>query len=280
VSVEEKPEVACGICGKKDHKTYISPFSGRRKVSYLACDKFVGMTPLRRGKVLDDKGFCRQCLCSGVKKGHKGCKTDYTCKDPSHGSDSEGYHVLVCSQHKDTSENEELLEKFKQDFIQKFEEDLPPDIKNIKITRQSQVNFARMEKGGEKEEKGIFMLQKLEIEGESFNIFYDTGCGEMICKKSAIDKLARLGRASQIHPGPINISGVGNNKTVSKDGVYTVTLPMGEGQEAVMSGVCLNKVTGKFPVFSLGNAERDIRNHYESVGNDPDELPSLPDKVS
>ena len=47
------------------------------------------------------------------------------CKHPSHSSDKEGYHVLVCDEHKESPENDVLLNKFKDEVIQKFEDDLP-----------------------------------------------------------------------------------------------------------------------------------------------------------
>ena len=71
----------------------------------------------------------------GVKKGHKFCHDTYRCKHPSHSSDKEGYHALVCDTHKETPENDELLNKFKDEFIKKFEEDLPPSSKNLKIAQ-------------------------------------------------------------------------------------------------------------------------------------------------
>ena len=46
-----------------------------------------------------------------------------------------------------------------------------------------------------------------------------------------------------------------------------------------MSGLCLDKVTGKFPVFSLETVENDIKVHYQNGGQDPDDLPCLPGKV-
>ena len=54
----------------------------------------------------------------------------------------------------------------------------------------------------------------------------------MICKKSAIDKLVSLGRATHKSPGPMTLSGIGDYKTVSRDGVYKITLPLCNGTEA------------------------------------------------
>jgi hypothetical protein len=281
VSMNNEAGVICNICGKNNHKTYVSPYTGLRKVGYLACDKFLGMSPRDRCKILDKKGFCRQCLSTGVKKGHDNCKTTYMCQNSSHDSNSEGYHVLVCDQHKNTPENAKLLQRFKDEFIQRYEEGLPSTSKNVKITMHSQANCAGMaSEEGETTNKGIFMLQTINVQGELFNLFYDSGCGDLVCKKSAIDKLVSLGRASRELSGPITLSGVGDKKTVCRDGTYKITLPLNTGKQATMSGLCLDKVTGKFPVFSLKTVEDDVKDHYQQkLGKDPEELPRLPDKV-
>ena len=47
-----------------------------------------------------------------------------------------------------------------------------------------------------------------------------------------------------------------------------------------MSGLCLDKVTGTFPVFPLGMVENDIKEHHQNFGNVPTgKLLRLPDKV-
>ena len=120
------------------------------------------------------------------------------------------------------------------------------------------------------------MLQTINAQGKHFNLFYDSGCGHLICKKSAVDKLASLGRAELLLPGPITLSGVGDKKTICQEGVYKITLPLSDGSEATMSGLCLDRVTGKFPEFSLKLAENDIKGHYKNSGKDPKLLPRLP----
>ena len=109
------------------------------------------------------------------------------------------------------------------------------------------------------------MLQTINIQGNLFNVFYDSGCGDLVCKKSAIDISMSLGKASQEFLGPITISGVGDNKTICNDGVYEISLPLCGGKEAIMSGICLEKVTDKFPIFPLRSVEDDIK--YSSQKN-------------
>ena len=185
--------------------------------------------------------------------------------------------MLVCHEHKDTSDNKKVLKEFKDRYLQEFGENLPASFKNI--TMHSQANFVGIESEDDPNNRGIFMLQTIKIKGQNFNIFYDSGCSDLICKKSAINRLAKLGRATQIKPGPITISGVGDTQTVCEDGIYTVSLPLANGGDAVMQGLCLDKVTGDFPKFSLKNAEKTIRNHYQKSGGDFGELPCLPSKV-
>ena len=223
ISTEISAMAICLICDEKGHKTYMSPYSHMRKISYFPCNKFIKMTPLERQQILERKGLCRQCLSPGVLEGHQKCPEFYKCKHPSHSSDEEGFHVLVCDRHKKTSENIELLNKFKENVIQKFSDDLPTFSK--KITMHSQARYAGVTlNDGMVKGHGIFMLQTINIQGNLFNVFYDSGCGDLVCKKSAIDTLMSLGKASQEFPGSITISGVGDNKTIRNDGVYKVCL--------------------------------------------------------
>ena len=133
VGVSNEPNATCLICGKNDHKSYVSAYTGWREVSYYACEKFISSSPAARCKLLDDKGYCRKCLRVGVKRGHKSCYDTYACKHPSHRS-GEGYHVLVCDEHKKSSENDKLLNEFKDQVIKKFERNLPASSQKIKIS--------------------------------------------------------------------------------------------------------------------------------------------------
>ena len=62
----------------------------------------------------------------------------------------------------------------------------------------NQANYAGTASGeGMVSDRAIFMSQTISVQGELFNLFYDSGCGDLVCKKSAIDKLIGLGKASQ-----------------------------------------------------------------------------------
>ena len=145
----------------------------------------------------------------------------------------------------------------------------------------SQARYAGVTvKDGMVKDRGIFMLQTINIQGDLFNVFYDNGCGDLVCKKSAIDTLMSLGKAPQEFPGPITISDVRDNKTICNDGVYKISMPLCGGKEAIMSGICFEKVTLKFPIFPLRSVEDDIKYSYQKNGkNLTGKLPRLPEKV-
>ena len=66
-----------------------------------------------------------------MKSGHNHCHDTYACKHPSHDSD-EGFHILVCNEHKENPENNKLLDKFNEEIIQIYE-NLPNKMKKLKI---------------------------------------------------------------------------------------------------------------------------------------------------
>ena len=105
----------------------------------------------------------------------------------------------------------------------------------------------------------IFMLQTIMVDGVKLRLFFDTGCGDIVVKKSAMDALKKIGRARQEVPGPISMSGVGDLQSETKHGIYSVCLPLRSGENVVFSGVCMDRVTMEFPSYGLEEVENDIR---------------------
>ena len=68
-------------------------------------------------------------------------------------------------------------------------------------------------------ESAIFQLQTIDVDGIRLNLFFNSGCGDMVVKKSALDRLVGVGWAKQVISVPLVIPGVGDHKSVSKDGV-------------------------------------------------------------
>ena len=58
------------------------------------------------------------------------------------------------------------------------------------------------------------MLQTIKIDKEEFNLFYDSGGGDLVSRKQAITRLVKMGRANQEMKGPITLTGVCDHKTM------------------------------------------------------------------
>ena len=82
--------------------------------------------------------------------------------------------------------------------------------------------------------------------------------------------MSRIGKANLIKAGPITLGGIGSVKTESSHGIYKVELSTADGYPAIMSGVCSDKVTPKFPSYPLKwKVEEDIRRGFTLAGYDP-----------
>ena len=127
-------------------------------------------------------------------------------------------------------------------------------------------------------ESSVYILQTINIYNKWLNLFFDTGCGDLVCKKEALSELPNLGMASLIVQGPITLGAVGDVRTVSPHRVYEVDIPLHNGKPVVMRGACLNKVTSKFPMYPLHDqVQKDIIKNYKLASKDPKSLPRLPD---
>ena len=285
IVVEQK----CHICGKSDHVISVDK-NGKNHVDYFSCKIFVDMSPKERHLELRKKKLCFQCLRPGVKYDEKHiCFSKYVCPDSYHQKFPKGLHVLVCDAHKNDQSNINLLEEYKMKVINKKSSKFQNFTKNISLVCVNKfdhvVKNVDFRKGNEKfipdvRDSAIFMLQTIKVEEKRFNIFYDSGCGDLVIKKSAIDALLKMGRAKLKVPGPIIMSGVGDHKSVCEHGIYSIRLPLKNGFEAVFSGVCLDRVTSIFPKYKLREVERDIKEHCKKQGDiSLDTLPKLSREV-
>ena len=280
-------QLVCYLCGKKDHVVSTDKYN-RKMIDYFSCKKFVDMSPKDRYSEVLSKKFCIQCLRPGMKfdDEHK-CYKMYACPDPSHAAHPKGVHVLLCDTHKNDPANVALLEKYKERIISKRSNKFKDFTKNISLICVTlSVHIGGVRNGltnviPDIRFSAIFMLQTIIVDGVTLRLFFDTGCGDIVVKKSAMDALKRIGRAQLEIPGPIGMSGVGDQKSSSEYGVYSVVLPLKGGENAVFSGVCMDRVTMAFPTYELKDVENDIRSQCKLEGGDPllKSLPKLPSEV-
>ena len=269
----------CHICGETDHIQTEGP-AGKKLVQYFCCEKFVKMSPGERFKTLMNKGLCVQCLFPGAKhkygKHKEGkCQNDYSCQHESHDKYTTKLHVLVCDAHKDNDENKDLLQTYKQRCIlTKKNTNLPQFSKYIHLMYKTTVLPST---DSNQTAQAIYMLQTIKINGKLYNIFYDSGCADFVVRHEAAINLGK--NAIHEYDGTIQIGGVGGVITETPHGIFSIKLPLVNGNTAMMTGTCLNQITHKFPIYPLQKVESDIRECYRKAGNDMNNLPRLPPSV-
>ena len=137
-----------------------------------------------------------QCLFPGAaqdKGKHKDgkCQRDFVCPHPSHENYSVRKHVLICHEHRNLQANQDLLNNYKEKFINKQPE-LPLFAKEIKVTFLSSYRSDKSKEDtpdGENTEEAIFMLQNIMVDNQEYSIFYDSGCSQMVCRYDAIQRM-------------------------------------------------------------------------------------------
>ncbi len=73
-----------------------------------------------------------------------------------------------------------------------------------------------------------------------------------------------------------SIGGVSDTKIEAPHGEWKVKLPLYNGKNVTMEGVCLDSITGEIPMFNLnGEVLKDITDGYMKNGGDPTKLPTL-----
>ena len=74
------------------------------------------------------------------------------------------------------------------------------------------------------EDSSIFAFQTIDVAGLKLNLFYDSGCGDLVVSKEATDMLQEIRRAKQEFSGPVILNGVGNQESICTHGVYSIPL--------------------------------------------------------
>ena len=262
----------CDFCLKTDNHAALGP---RGTIHYYSCKTFVEMSPLERYRELRKKGFCYGCLYPGAnqnsgKHRNGSCQNDYVCKHPAHDMYDRKKHVLVCHEHRNTDENIAILEAYKNKFIA-HRTDLPEYSRNIKLSLIAQHSYTSNIKSDSNvcheeiiNDNGIYMIQKITVNDQEYNVFFDSGCSDMVIRYEAVLRLGN--RAKQELKGPISIGGVGNLEMESQHGVYRIRLPLLNGRDAVLAGVCLDRITNTFPLYPIqGKVKEDIYNAFENT---------------
>ena len=261
----------CHFCGLGQHAT-VTTSKGKTIIPYYLCEIFVALSPSERYSKLKAKNLCTTCLVPGAVKGkkHRCFYTNFCCPH-AHGS-AEKIHVLLCEQHKGDGKNQKLAEKFKDKFIKNCTQNLPQFSKNLSLlsvtvhlVEEKVLRFQHLNALPDVNDTGKFLLQTIQIQHIRLNIFFDNGCGDLVIKERAAQLLLSLGRAYCEVDGALEITGVGDQKTEAL-GVYSICLPLHDGTNVTLSGVCMPKITSRLPVYPLGDVESDLAKWCSDAG--------------
>ena len=242
------------------------------------CQRFLRVKkPYDRLELLKKTGayYCYQCLIKldSSQNQHK-CSSKYGCPNSDHQNYPVRLHVVICQRHCRDQVNQDLFETFKKEMLKSSNwasevkltffagQSIAGAVYNIK---PSDVNVG----GGPGEiddeviDEPMFLLQKVEIDGNVHNLFFDDGCGGSVVSKVAVDMLGD--RAVQLCHGPVEIGGVGGCRAEAKFGVYKYRLPLANGKQALFVGPCMETITHEFPVFPLDKLLEEVRLEAKQV---------------
>ena len=275
---------SCVLCG--DTKDHVLSYGkdGVPYIEYIACKVFVEKTPQERDKLLFKKKLCNKCLTPGVKfSSTHDCDTKFIC--PNKHINRQGIevpckkHVLVCGFHCKEKRNTDMLELYKKSVL-KTNSGFSDFSKNVSLFSESYTSGVSSPDEADSDPDSIFAFQPYKILHHLMNLFYDSGCGDMVASKRAIDILVAIGWAELEKPGPLILEGVNNQVSVCKYGRYSIKIPLADGTDAVMSGLCFDDVTSPFPTYNLTKVEEDFRARVKAVDKHLfDRLPKLPKEV-
>ena len=248
----QKMSDKCFTCDETGHVKTNGP-KGTFLIQYFACEKFVNMTPYERFNVLKQKGFCFQCLYPGAKHTIGTCQRDFTCKNTSHDKYPQKKHVLVCQEHCSDDENKKTFAEYKSRFTDRQKMQLKEFSKSIKLSFHvdtTELNSYQIKCKPNNDDlitdSAIYTLQTIRVDKELYTLFFDSGCSDLVSRYDAVKRMKN--NASSELESPLPLGGVGDIKVESPHGIYQIRLPLHDKSYAVMSGISLDKITGKLPM--------------------------------
>ena len=275
----KKDQTNCFLCNKDDHVGTKGPY-GRKLIQYFSCEAFTKMTPAQRFAELKGKGLCYQCLFPGAKitagKHVEGkCQNTYICKHESHNTHTSKKHLLVCEEHKNEEANKALLEEYRSRCITRnSNSDLPDFAKQIQLSFHCVYTSQPLPSPEDCNWDAIYMFQMIKVNGQTFMLFFDNGCGDIVMTHDAVNRLGA--NAKQVFDGMVSLGGVGGVGVESPYGAYEISLPLANGRNAVMSGLVIEQITNKFPDYVLDtDVQCDIITEFVKSGGKAKDLPRL-----
>ena len=279
----------CKLCSSTGHSHYwdckeFMKFNHGERFELFVNPRKNGNSKSHVGKLL---GECAACLVPGTKFGHNCEEYDSVKKWLCKSTHKKPVHILCCRHHVDENRNtwEDFHYNTKAGFMQ-GEERIPLWKREVKwmvhvanpTNNTSSISFQMPNDKSITIEKpvkdeAIFLFQKVVIDSNTYNIFYDSGCGDFCVSKSAVNKLKD--RATMLRSGPFTLTGVSNMKCTIEHGVYQVQLPLANGNEALFAGLCMDEVTAKFCEYDVVPLYNVLAQDFTKCGGIINDFPKI-----
>ena len=256
------------------------------------CGVFQETNPALRMRRCFDAAVCFKCLRLDSRvnlkdkewgKQHRpNCTLDWLCEVDSCGGKKlyRKNHFLLCGFH--SEENSASV----GDFIKQLDQtQISP---TVKFFTCYPTYFARADnpapvhvqiQGYDVEPdisaNSIFMVQDVELEGESFLLFYDTGCHAA----SISDRAARILKSTCVREGPTNLGVAGGGTVQVPYGDEQFALPLVGGKRmCLITGLRMDEITGDFPTWHIEKAWPSILTEF-STAYPNEEPPAYPASI-
>ena len=257
----------CNLCEEKH------PNANR---GFVQCKKFLLMSPKQRCDHVRKKKICLQCLDGKTKwnDSEHSCSDKWVCQHESHKKYEKKLHLLVCELHTDEQNNKQLFDEFKKEVLKaEWQQRIFKDTANY-VTRDSAYLKKKYNANNDNVSNQcddsvvdascvgspVFLLQPVPFNDHVFNLMFDSGCANFVCRKGALDHLPDDCKENIIK-GPIIINGVGCNKVTSTHGHYSIKLPIHDGRLAKFNGICLDIILARCHHILFGKRANPYWSH-------------------
>ena len=246
---------------------------------FVLCKRFLQMRLKERGPLVRSKKYCVQCLDGKTKWNdvdHK-CSNDWVCKHPFHEKYKKKLHFLLCEPHSNDETNKQLYDDFKKNVLKaEWQKRLHSSIYCMHESSSSMENCERPDCDDARSYgTPAYILQPYPFDGHVFNLMFDTGCQNFVCRNAAVEGLPNTHKENTMK-GPIIISGVGCQQVTSNYGQYSVKLPAYDKTLVKFTGICLDVITGVMPPYPVKEACKSIIDDYVAGGGKKSDLPNVP----
>ena len=127
-----------------------------------------------------------------------------------------------------------------------------------------------------KAESPIYMLQYMPVDdSEPLLVFYDSGCMEAVMNDRAYAVL----KTTQVKAGPISLDVAGGKTLLNPYGYEKFSMEMCNGSTTDITALHMVEVTAPLPVWTLGQAWKDVCDAYLNSGGVVSDLPTCPDEI-